>query len=70
MKITDGRASSLLKHLTEEFGKNIEEYSEDEREGRSDMDIIYDEIWYAIELLEEEITWYNGIQKTIEGGRL
>jgi hypothetical protein len=70
MKITDGRASRLLKHLPEEFGKNIAEYSEDEREGRSDMDIIYDEIGYAIELLEEEITWYNTIQKKIEGGRL
>lgn len=55
MKITDNEALKELSLIhDEELNDSVREYPEDERDGRSDLEFIADEISYFISLYEEE----------------
>lgn len=60
MKITDKRVKRWLKAINcLELDERIEEYPEDEREGRSDIQFFADELSYALENYNEEGHCWN-----------
>lgn len=68
MKITDPKALQIIKRasssLLEEF---IDEYPEDERDGRSDLDFIADEISYQVSCYNEDgHVWKDDLEEARE----
>ena len=56
-KITDAKAKGILKRARcYDLEYNIETYPEDERDGKTDLDIVRDELDYLVELYEEDGT--------------
>lgn len=54
MNITDKKAKAILDRIAmEELFESIEDYPEDERDGRSDMEFITDEISYFVSNFNE-----------------
>lgn len=64
MKITDKKVLQWIKALDIlPFTEDIEEYPEDERDGRSDIEFFTDELSYFISLCEEdEHTWNDELK--------
>ena len=57
MKITDKNVLKLLKNVRYwELADDLEEYPEDERDGRSDMQMLADEVSYFVMLHREDDT--------------
>jgi len=57
MELTDKTAIKLLKKLNScELWERVDSYPEDERDGRSDMQMLADEAGYMLSLFEEDGT--------------
>lgn len=60
MRITDKAAIILLKKLnSSELWERVYSYPEDERDGRSDMQMLADEAGYMLSLFEEDGTAHH-----------
>lgn len=64
MKITDKAILNELKKVrSDELEERIAEYPEDERDGKSDMEIFCDEIYYLIDMyIEPGTRQYNNLK--------
>lgn len=60
MIITDKKAKAIYnKILCPEVQESIDTFPDDERDGKTDMQIVMDEIAYFIEMFESDGTIYN-----------
>lgn len=64
MKITDKAVLNELKKVrSAELKENLETFPEDERDGKSDMEIFCDEVYYLIDMyIEPGTRQYNNLQ--------
>ena len=64
MKITDKAVLSELKKVrSNELEENLDSFPEEERDGKSDMDIFCDEVYYLIDMyIEPGTRQYNNLK--------
>ena len=76
MKITDKAVlNELKKVLSAELEENLETFPEEERDGKSDMEIFCDEVYYLIDMYIEpgtrqynDLKWAREIMKKTKRG--
>lgn len=57
MKVTDPKVKKIIKSLKcDEVKESIRSYPEEERDGKTDIEILRDEVAYYLEMYEEEGT--------------
>lgn len=67
MKITDKEALRQLKIIRfYELTESIETYPEEERDGRSDMEIILQEAQYFLDMYSEDTVYYEDLERAKE----
>lgn len=78
MKITDKKALQELKRANSfELWESIESYPEDEREGRTDLQMVFNECCYILErfddegsILFEDMEWAKEVLKNTKNGKV
>ena len=68
MKITDPKAIAIIRKLDDSvLNENIENYPDEERDGRSDLDFLADEISYLVSFyLDDDHQWNYDLQEAKE----
>lgn len=67
MKITDKEAKKQLKMIGfMELSESIETYPEEERNGRTDLEIILQEAEYFLDMYDEDTVYYEDLEQAKE----